>query len=125
VNLALDKVLVETHPNLYCARHADMRVTAMCWGFSCGDGWFNLLWELSQALEAEIVKFPKGQRPCAVQVKEKYGTLRFYMTGENEAMTAAIRHAEKRSAIECETCGAAGEVSGGGWITVDCERHRK
>lgn len=97
----------------------------MCWGFSCGDGWFNLLWELSQALEAEIVKLPEDQRPCAVQVKEKWGTLRFYMTGETEAMSAAIRHAEKRSAVECEVCGAAGEIREGGYVSVECDRHHK
>jgi hypothetical protein len=123
VTPSLDDLLVRTFPNLYRDRRADMRQTAMCWGFDCGDGWFGLLWELSRALEAELLLLPEGDRPCASQVKEKYGTLRFYMTGETEAMSIAIRRAEERSGVECGECGAAGEVRGSGWLECTCERH--
>jgi hypothetical protein len=125
VSPELDEVLVRAFPNLYRDRRADMRSTAMCWGFDCGDGWFGLLWEASRVIEAEIVKLPEDERPRASQVKEKYGTLRFYMTSETEAMYAAIQRAEERSAVECETCGAAGEVRGTGWLDCSCEGHAR
>lgn len=97
----------------------------MCWGFDCDDGWFGLLLECSLALEAEIVKMPEADRPCASQVKEKYGTLRFYLTHETPEMSAAIKRAEERSGRECELCGAAGRPVRGGWLETACERHRR
>lgn len=39
----LDSKLVEKYPKIFRDRYADMRTTCMCWGFSCGDGWFNIL----------------------------------------------------------------------------------
>lgn len=120
----LDELICRTFPLLYRDRRAPMTQTAMCWGFP-GDGWFSLLWECSAAIEAELAKLPEGERPCAVQVKEKFGTLRFYMSGENDAISAAIRRAEERSRVECEDCGAAGEVRGHGWLYCSCEKHAR
>ena len=76
----LDKKLCEAFPNLYRDRHGDKTQTNMRWGFP-GDGWFDLLWECSEKIEAEILKMPEAKRKeCrAAQVKEKFGTLRFYM----------------------------------------------
>jgi len=52
----LDKKLVEAFPLLYGDRHASMQSTAMCWGFP-GDGWFDIIWDLSSKLEPIIQKF--------------------------------------------------------------------
>lgn len=120
----LDNLLCTTFPNLYRARGASMRETCMCWGFP-GDGWFGLLWELSVVLEAEILKMPEDEHPCAVQVKEKFGTLRFYMTGETDVMSNAIRRAERRSCNECEDCGAPAQGRGGGWVQTLCSKCAK
>lgn len=47
----LDKYLCAKYQPLYRDRHADMRTTAMCWGFSItGSGWFNILNVLSRHL---------------------------------------------------------------------------
>lgn len=51
----LDDKLVFDFPNLYRNRNGDMRGTAMCWGFSCGNGWEPLIRELSEKLEKIIV----------------------------------------------------------------------
>ena len=42
-------------------------------GFSCGDGWFDILYELS----AELYKL--DEIPTVLQVKEKFGTLSYYV----------------------------------------------
>jgi len=55
----LDKKLVESFPNLYKDRYADMRTTCLCWGFEHGDGWFQILWDVSEKLEKEIIKIKK------------------------------------------------------------------
>jgi hypothetical protein len=109
-----DEALCKAFPNLYQDRRTDMRQTAMCWGFP-GDGWFDLLWRLSNKLE------PLGV--VATQVKEKYGTLRFYVAYGSAEAHAAIEAAEAESAVTCEVCGQPGKlVSDHGWYTTLCER---
>ena len=52
----------------------------MCWGFECGEGWYDALKKLSCGLEAlNLLVYDKYKvRIQADQVKEKYGTLHFY-----------------------------------------------
>lgn len=78
---AMDKHLCATYPGLYRNRHGDMRSTAMCWGFECGAGWSSILDELSARLT--FITKVSGMEIVASQVKEKYGTLRFYTSGES------------------------------------------
>lgn len=68
-----DKALCKDFPKLYAQRGLSPRETCMCWGFSCGDGWEPIIRRLSAKLEAAGA--------VAVQVKEKFGTLRFYIEG--------------------------------------------
>lgn len=123
----LDELLVKSFPNLYAQRNGDLRTTAMCWGFETGSGWFRIIYELSTDLEAEILKLPEADREycCASQVKEKYGTLRFYMHSQTEEMSNLIREAQHKSHKTCETCGAPGELRGGGWLFTACEEHSR
>jgi len=39
----LDEALCAKYPLIFKDRNADMRMTAMCWGFECGDGWYNII----------------------------------------------------------------------------------
>lgn len=127
MNEEQDRKLVETFPLLYGDRHKNMRETAMCWGFETGDGWFQLIWDLSEKLEAEIKKQPEEKRHFyrASQVKEKFGTLRFYMTGETDEMRKAIAQAEELSETTCETCGKPGKTNESGWLKTTCGEHEK
>ena len=54
--------------------------TCMCWLWSCGYGWFDVLEKLSNKLESiNLMIYPKyNVRIQADQVKEKFSTLRFY-----------------------------------------------
>lgn len=56
-------------------------------------------------------------------MKEKFGTLHFYMNMETEEMSRAIREAEGRSASACEVCGRPGTLRGGGWLKTLCGAH--
>lgn len=118
----LDEWLTNRFPNLYRQRGGDLRSTAMCWGFEHGDGWFQIIYNLSEELEAEILKLPESEREytCASQVKEKYGTLRFYMHSETQEMSYLIQEAEDKSAVTCEACGDPGELRGYGWLSTKC-----
>lgn len=107
---------------LYAQRRMPMNSTCMCWGFECGDGWFGLLDRLSAKLEAIN---QKGQFKIeASQVKEKFGSLRFYTNGAPDEADKLISKAEKESARTCERCGKRGKImSNVGWYTCLCQKH--
>jgi hypothetical protein len=192
-----DNELCNKYPIIYRDRHGSMRETCMVWGFSCSDGWFNLIDEVSAKLEAiaakqplppkqnvvqkklypYVEKFsnllrekrswgrringlglepkpisqqikrwftehkysryvpdwywlyvydyfapPEDNRLKAVQVKEKFGCLRFYTNFSSPEIDEAIREAERLSSITCETCGEPGKTRGDGWLVTLCER---
>lgn len=161
----LDEQLCSEFPLLYADRHADMRSTCLCWGFSCDDGWYSIIYDLSAKLEKIITDLPdtgycecgdkkechvdgwmsceaiventKWQKPGQVcrcvcqsyrpnkvkasQVKEKFGVLRFYMTGYNDEIEQAIEQAKELSATTCEKCGNPGQLRDTGWLFTLCD----
>ena len=72
--------LMEMCKILYQDRNKPMTQTCMCWGFECGEGWYEVLKRLSCELEALNLQFYDKYkvRIQADQVKEKFGTLHFY-----------------------------------------------
>lgn len=114
----LQGVLSRKYPKVFRNLGGDMTKTCMAWGICCGDGWFLILWRLCAVLE------PLGV--VASQIKEKFGTLRFYWyTDHDEShwdkIKAAVRKAESESARTCEQCGRPGrEVNRGGWLSTMC-----
>ena len=78
--LKWDRELMAKCPILYRMRNASTMETCICYGFECGFVWKDPLWKASCALEALNMQYwPKYHvRIQAAQVKEKFGTLRFY-----------------------------------------------
>jgi len=107
-----------------------MQETCMCWGFECGDGWFNILDQLMGNIQHHIdwknqqkEKFDRGEGCPQVtldQVKEKFGTLRFYYTGGDDYISGMVSLAESMTGVTCESCGNIGERRGGGWVHTYC-----
>jgi hypothetical protein len=172
----LDELLCKKYPEMMVNRNKPMQETCMCWGFDCGDGWFNILnqlmgniqhhinWrnrqiEVAIKYNEKLAKMKAGdfsdferdaqawkqdykddmrermlveesrKLPAPIpqvtldQVKEKFGTLRFYYTGGDEAIDGMVRMAESMSGCTCEVCGNPGRRVGGGWITTLCKEH--
>lgn len=123
----LDEELCKKYPEIFKDRYADMRTSAMCWGFDCGDGWYNII----DAVCAQIENREYNNNNVdwlsvvATQVKEKYGTLRFYYTGGDDYIDGVVAMAEAMSAVTCETCGAPGKLREGGWLKTLCDQHAK
>lgn len=119
----LDKKLVEKYPKIFRDRYADMKTTCMCWGFECGEGWYQIIDELCEKIQNHIDTNGAPQ-VVAVQVKEKFGGLRFYIDGGDKHVYELIHEAENKSYETCETCGSTENVkqTRGGWILTLCEK---
>jgi hypothetical protein len=88
----LEEKLFTDFPLLF-EKNADIRTSCMGFGFECGDGWYELLRELCERLYPlveKIVPDEFGYSCRASQVKEKYGTLRFYMDASTDEMNDLI-----------------------------------
>jgi hypothetical protein len=89
------------------------------------NGWFQIIYDLSLKLEALILAIPDEEERVkyrAMQVKEKFGTLRFYMTAETEEMDKLIDEAESASVKTCEYCGQPGSLRTKGWCFTLCDK---
>lgn len=207
MNKELTLKLVKRFPVIYQDFYSPMSQTCMCWGFDHDDGWFEIIWQLSLAIEEELhysrareqwFLFKKnfnrvwnaaiykispvrraeykcvgsGKKDDPIrqvlvkdaeptwdeqiiralfgetggklgmkrlglkrliywahtgfhvdQVKEKFGTLRFYCGG-NDQIYKYVRLAENLSGRACEICGKNGKCGQvGGWYTTRCKEH--
>lgn len=123
-----DKLLCQKYPKIFKDRHSSITETCMAWGFECGSGWFNIIdtlcnqiqqhvdWK-SKNLSAEDIE---SLQVIALQVKEKFGTLRFYYSGGDEMIEGMIRMAEAMTHKICEDCGAPGHRYTKGWHRTLC-----
>ena len=88
--------------------------------FPVGEGWRPLVEKLVQDIVAIDTTV------CISQIKEKFGTLRFYINGGNDAVYDLIDKAEQESGEICEECGTKeGVTTEGGWILTLCKKCRK
>src|SRR5579885_1144893 len=99
------------------------------YGISCREGWFVLLRGICALIEYEIERLPVElqEQVYAVQIKQKFGGLRFYMEHSTPKIDGAIALAEELSNNTCEVCGStnAGHKQVGGWIGTLCDEHHK
>lgn len=91
------------------------------YSFAVGDGWYKLIYELVHDIRINDLK--KGDWVTkATQIKEKFGGLRFYVTGTSDKNWALIRNAEQKSYGICEESGSEVEVGtwNNGWVRTMC-----
>jgi hypothetical protein len=93
------------------------------YNFEVGDGWYGLLYQL--ILTVRYNDQAKGKWVTKVtQCKEKFGGLRFYVTGTSDKNWDLIREAEKKSFGVCEVTGSEVEVGvwNDGWVQTLCRK---
>ncbi len=107
----LEALLYERYPLLFAGRHLSPQETSMCWGCTCGDGWFMLLDTLCERLQWWC---DHNETPQVVltQVKEKFGELRVHQRGASPEQRGMIEMARALSARSCEVCGHLGRRAG-------------
>lgn len=93
---------------------------------------FLFLWSIQRVLKTNFrfveyisTELNIRQHYRASQVKEKFGSLRFYMNYSTPEMDKLIDEAEKESALTCEECGKSGKPrsKGKGWLYTACNEH--
>jgi len=93
-------------------------------------GWHDIVRNLCLALEkiAEGLDAPSDglefdPRPRAMQIKEKFGGLRFYYDGERDMATVLVDLAEDECWNTCEVCGEPGVTRNNAYIQTLCDTH--
>jgi hypothetical protein len=139
--------LIQKYPLIFQVRKGRELEPFCMFGIECGDGWVPLLntlcyqiqsyidfrKESNERIEENKKKYPDyDQKPfdlipqvVVTQVKEKYGTLRFYYDGGDETIDGMVRMAEAMSAIMCEQCGDLGAMRGRHWFYTACDKHTR
>lgn len=104
-------------------------VESIQFGFEVGDGWYWLLDTLMETIHSYCKNNNKSY-PNILQIKEKFGGLRFYCSSDsdsdnysNRLIDGMVWLAEHQSYHICETCGTTENVgrTTTRWITTICE----
>ena len=117
------KYLYETYPSIFANP---------LW-IECGEGWFQIIEELSKQIVDYVAKLPqRTENPYVnvVQIKEKFGGLRYYIhyhdlsDDQIQQVEDLVRVAENKSSVACEDCGAAGTKVAPKryWMRTLCEK---
>ena len=136
MNQELELKLVKKYPKILRDYKGDPMQTCMAWGLEADSGWYELLDKCMEKLQYFCDICSKDGREVQVvanQIKEKYSTLRFYVSVygansiENDIIDDIISEAESASARTCEITGKHGEpCKRGGWYKTLCyEEARK
>jgi len=126
------QALYDKYPLIFQQKDLSMSQTCMCWGICTGDGWYDIIDEICAGLEK--LRYEYGVIVMAAQVKEKFGTLRFYteyspmllkLTKDEydkiyELAQDIVSAGEDKSCITCEQCGQPGTQNKGGWVRTSC-----
>lgn len=108
-----EQSLYQEFPDLFQPVYRDQRAEV-----SVGLGWFNLVRELCIELSKMETK------PVVMQIKEKFGTLRFYINEYTEELDKIISKYELMSETVCEECGEPGKLRPElRWIKTLCDKH--
>jgi hypothetical protein len=127
----LDEALVRDFP-LTFTRDAQGSEPWSMFGFECSDGWEPSIRKTAEKLEplikAAIGKDLSGVRPYyyrTSQLKEKFGTGRWYLTGGTNEMHDLVNAWETETETICEQCGQPGKLRGQSWYYTACIKHTK
>lgn len=104
------------------------------WGFECGDGWFDLVWQLSADIELsarlEGISENSDSWPAVGVLKYKFGDLRVQFTAPvSDNIRDLVDKAREYSTEICEICAAPCrktlESEQMQWVAPLCESCRK
>jgi hypothetical protein len=122
------KILTERYPRIFNPK-GSVGEPFNYYGFECEDGWFDLIDVLCRKIQNHVdhkitrisdEEERENLQLIAVQVKQKYSTLRFYYSGGDEYTSGLVDMTESISGTICETCGDKATVRTSGWMRNLC-----
>jgi hypothetical protein len=109
-----DKIF-EDFPELFELRRprkeGEKVMPSICYGLECGDGWYDLIYTLCSQIANYIKWNEKDCKVQVLQVKEKFGGLRFYTNAVPDKIRGMINMAEAMSYKICDVCGNKGSIN--------------
>ena len=128
MNKALQEELFKNYPAIFRQKDLNKKITAMCYGIACGDGWYTLIDTMCGNIKNQMDNANRNKPEAehiiceATQVKEKWGGLRFYVQGSNDYIDGIIDLAESMSYLICSKCGnKTTPQKKRGWIYTLCD----
>ena len=119
-NKLTQEYLFSKHAKIFIQHKLPMEQTCMCWGLEIGDGWYPVIDELCENIQTNVDSRNIRQIE-ALQVKEKFGGLRFYANYHDEEIYKLIRQAEYKASKTCVKCSSPGKSRDDrGWTIVLC-----
>lgn len=115
----LQDKLYEKHPKIF--KKKNDKNSCMIFGIDTGNGWYDLIDTLCTTIQHNVDwnDIPQVE---VTQLKEKFGTMRYYTVGGDERTRGMIRFAEMMSGKICEECGSAGYTRHDlSWILTLCD----
>jgi hypothetical protein len=135
MNKEFELELVKKYPKILRDYKGDPMQTCMAWGIEADSGWYKLLDKCMEKMQylCDICSTDGREvQVVANQIKEKYGTLRFYTSvygankTENLIIDDIINEAEAASARTCEVTGDSGTLcQKGGWYRTLCYKQAR
>lgn len=138
MKMELEKKLMEKYPKIFRQKDLPPNQSLMCFGIECGDGWYDILDTLCESIQRYVdsaiemgelrKENEKNYQVEAVQIKEKFGGLRFYTSGNDDIVEGMIHLAEIWALKTCEYCGKPGKMRDDGWLVTlcdECDKKRK
>jgi len=95
--------LYEKFSHLYRERLAPLESSKMGWGFQCGDGWYNIIYEMSRKIDKTS---KEGEFAPAITEISKNEDGALYVEARNLTPLVAniITAAQEQSRLICELC---------------------
>ena len=94
------------------------------YSLECGEGWDEIIKPLIEYVERHNENAQNDEDKIEiVQIKEKFGGLRFYTRGKKlDELEDLIQAAENEAYHTCELCGSKKDIgqTADGWITTCC-----
>jgi len=110
MDISLQKKLFHKYKSIFRQKDLPMTETCMCWGIDCGNGWYYIIDELCNCITRYVIN-DETRKVEASQVKQKFGGLRFYISGFSDPyIEGLISMAEGMSYHVCEMCGSSNNV---------------
>lgn len=137
MNEKLEKKLIEKFPKIFPPKSTSPTSAIELFGIECHDGWYVLIETACKLAQQEIdwseknqtEDNPKINQIVAIQIKQKFGGLRFYYSGGDKTINGIINTIEAMSYTICEECGTNQNIiHTKGYIKticVSCEKKMK